>query len=409
MTQPAPAPLRVLYVVSLFPCWSETFILREIRALIDLGVDVRILSLKAPSETLVQAEAAAVRDRVWHPLPRARALQACARTTLRHPRTLLRAGLRVLSGLWRQPLALAKSLLALARGVQQIDRLRAFDPHWIHAHWATYPSTAAWLLADLSQRPFGFTCHAHDLFSDRQLLAGKIKHARLAVTISRYNIDWIGQHIGPSAAQRMRLVRCGVDLAALPLRDTGREPDLLLAVGRLDPIKGFDVLILALAELARRGQQFRCCIVGEGPQRGELEQAIAQHALRNRVELVGALPQAEVRERLYRARLFVLPCRIAADGNRDGIPVALMEAMAAGTPVLSTTVSGVPELIESAREGLLVPADDVAALSAAIADLLGDDALCQRLARAARAKVERQFDARQEAATLLSLVQEALQ
>lgn len=410
MTNSAGAPpLRVLYVVSLFPCWSETFILREIAALLDAGVDVRVVSLKAPNEKLVQPEAAALLDRVWHPLPLLAAARACAAAVLRQPLPVARSTVRLLRGLWRQPRVLAKSLVALTRAVQQIDRLRDFDPQLIHAHWATYPSTAAWLLADLLQRPFGFTCHAHDIFANPQLLAQKIERARLAVTISHYNVDWLAAHATAGAAQKLHLVRCGVDLPALPFRSTGREQSLLLAVGRLDPIKGFDVLIAALAVLARRGITFHCQIVGEGPQRPLLERAIARYALGKQVELTGALPQDQVRALMYRAGVFVLPCRIDAKGNRDGIPVALMEAMAAGTPAISSTVSGVPELIESGCHGLLVAPDDVEALAAAITALLADGDLRQRLAAAARIKVERDHDARREAAKLLALFTEAAQ
>lgn len=405
MTSADTAPLRVLYVVSLFPCWSETFIVREIATLIAAGVDVRILSLKPPSETLVQPEAAALLDRVWHPLPAARGFGAGFAALLRRPRAFAGAAARIAWRLRGQPLALAKSLVALGRGMALLRRIEAFDPQLLHAHWATYPSTVAMALARALGRPFGFTAHAHDIFVDDHLLRDKLEAARLPVTISRYNIDHLSA-LTPRARERLRVVHCGVDLGATRFVREGRRDDLLLAVGRLDPIKGFDVLVEALALLRARGIPFRCRIIGEGPERGALQAAIAGHGLGDRIELAGARGQAEVQAALREAALFVLPCAVAADGNRDGIPVALMEAMAAGAPVLSTRVSGVPELIADGVEGLLVGERDAGALADALQRLLDDAALRERLAAAARAKIEREFDARGEALRLLGMFRE---
>jgi glycosyltransferase involved in cell wall biosynthesis len=202
-------------------------------------------------------------------------------------------------------------------------------------------------------------------------------------------------------------VHCGVDLGATRRVCDGRRGDLLLGVGRLDPIKGFDVLIEALALLAGRGMQFRCRIIGEGSERAALAARIARHGLADRVELAGARGQVEVQAALHEATIFALPCVVGADGNRDGIPVAMMEAMAAGLPVVSTRVSGIPELIGEG-EGLLVAERDPAALADALARLLGDAALRERLAGAARRKIEHEFDARKEALKLLAAFHEVL-
>ena len=177
----------------------------------------------------------------------------------------------------------------------------------------------------------------------------------------------------------------------------------IVTVGRLDPIKGFDVLVDALAELKRRGRRVRCQIIGEGPLRGELQARVDRQGLSELVALVGARAQAEVGAALRAATIFTLPSLIAPSGDRDGIPVSLMEAMAAGAPVVSTRVSGIPELIEDEREGLLVAPQDSRALAEALARLLDDVALRRRLAVAARAKIEREFDAAREANKLLEL------
>jgi glycosyltransferase involved in cell wall biosynthesis len=400
-------PLRILYVVSLFPCWSETFIVREIATLIEAGADVRVLSLKAAHEALVQPDAERLLPRVRHPLPAGKAAIHRARALASHPGRLSAIAGRITRRLKSRPRDLAKSLEAVARGVEHLDWIRAFDPDLIHAHWGTFPSTVAWALAGLLDKPFGFTCHAHDIFVNNHLLREKIEAARVAVTISRYNVSWLEEQVTALARDRLKIIHCGVDLSTLPFRRDGRLEGDILSVGRLDPIKGFEVLVDALAVVSRRGRRVRCRIVGCGPQEGALKRRIARHGLSDVLHLTGALPQEEVGKALYGASIFVLPSVVTASGDRDGIPVSLMEAMAAGTPCVSTRVSGIPELIEHEREGLLAKAGDAAALASAIERLLDDAALRDRLAHAARTKIESEFDARIEGRKLLELFTQA--
>lgn len=399
---------RVVYVVSLFPCWSETFVVREIHALIAAGIDVRILSLKPASETMVQRDAAALMDRVRHPLPASAALAALARTALRHPRVLARTFADVIADGWRHPQVVLKSLTALLRGMAHLDWLREFDPDFIHAHWATYPSTVAWALGRLLDKPFGFTCHAHDIFVERQLLARKLSEAALPVTISRYNAGWLHDHVAPDAAQRLQVVHCGVDIDddAAPTPDA--TPDTILAVGRLVETKGFDTLIDALALLRDRGVAFRCRVVGGGPLDAALRDQARERGVADYIEFAGVQPQEAVRAWIRESAVFALPSRVAADGDRDGIPVALMEAMAGGCAVASTRVSGIPELVEDDVHGLLVDPDDATALADALQRLLRDAMLRRRLAACARARVAQAFDVRKEAMRLRGLMQDAV-
>jgi colanic acid/amylovoran biosynthesis glycosyltransferase len=396
-------PRRLLYVVSLFPCWSETFIVRELTALLAAGAEVQILSLKAPYEKMVQPDAERLMSRAHHPLPPAQAALARLRALVTHPIALSATVLQVVRRLGNQPVEVAKTLEALARGVEHLDWIREFDPDIIHAHWGTYPSTVAWALARMLDKPFGFTCHAHDIFVNDHLLKEKIESAKVAVTISRFNVDWLTERATPRARERLKVVHCGVDLTTIPFRADGREPGLIMTVGRLDPIKGFDVLIDALGELKQQGRPVRCRIIGEGPLEQPMRAAIARYGLTDSVEMTGAMPQAEVRKSLYAASIFALPSVVTPTGDRDGIPVSLMEAMAAGTPSVSTRVSGIPELIGDEQEGLLVPERDAKSLARALARLLDDPTLGTRLAVAARAKVEREFDAAIEGRKMLEL------
>lgn len=401
------APRRVLYIVSAFPAWSETFIVREVRTLIDDGVDVRILSLKGRSDGLVQTDAAAMLDRVCWPQAPLTATRRVLAEVLARPARVLGAAARIVAGTWREPVAMLKSLVAFGRGLEHLHWLRGFDPELIHAHWATYPSTVAWALGRVLDRPFGFTSHAHDIFLHQQLLRTKLEDAALAITISRHNVEWFDRHVSPAANGKLQVVHCGVDLDTLEWKPGGRSDDLIVATGRLHPIKGFDTLIRALALLDQRGTAFRCRIIGDGPLRGELQALVRSLGLEQRVELAGAQPQEVVRASLDEAAVFALPSQVADDGGRDGIPVALMEAMASGCPVVSCLTSGIPELIENGEGGLLVRERDPTALADALQRLLADRALRDRFSHAARQRVEQQFDARTEARKLHRLMMKA--
>lgn len=403
-----PSPRRVLYIVSAFPCLSETFIVREINALIDTGVDVRILSLKHSRDGLVQTDAATLLHRLRAPQRPGVALRRTLGAVLAQPGRVLGAAAQIVAGTWREPVAMAKSLVAFARGLEHMTWLKRFDPELIHAHWATYPSTVAWALGRLIGRPFGFTSHAHDIFTNRHLLLRKLEDSALAVTISNHNVGWFDRHVSPRANRKLQVVHCGVDLERIEWQPDGRSDDLIVATGRLHPIKGFDTLVLALAILKRIGVRFRCRIIGDGPLRGDLHALVHSLGLESQVELAGAQPQEVVRASLAEAAVFALPCQVADDGGRDGIPVALMEAMASGCPVVSCVTSGIPELIGHGESGLLVNERNPAALAEALQCLLEDRALRRRFSVAARQRIEQGFDARKEAHKLHRLMMKAV-
>lgn len=404
-----PAPRRVVYVVSQFPSWSETFIVREIRTLVDAGVDVRILSLRRSSASMVQADAATLMDRASQPPGLPATLWNALRAWTAQPRTVTRAAAIIVAGTWRMPAVLMKSLGTLVRSLGHLEWVREFDPEFIHAHWSTYPTSAAWVLAQVLRRPFGFTSHAHDVFVNRHLLARKIEDAALAVTISQHNVEWLGRTVSPLAGDKLQVVHCGVDLQHIPWRHPeGRASHRILGVGRLASEKGFDTLIKALALLHGSGRSFKCTIIGDGPDKRSLQALIDGFELQDHVELAGVQPQEKVRAALDSATVFVLPCQIAASGSRDGIPVALMEAMASGCPVLSCPVSGVPELITDGVHGLLAAERDPASLANALKRLLSDASLRGRLSVAARQRIELDFDARKEALKLHRLMAKAV-
>ncbi|WP_457097808.1 glycosyltransferase [Lysobacter sp. P5_B9] len=396
-----PSPQRILYVVSQFPSLSETFIVREIQALIDRGVDVRVLSLKQPRENIVQPQAEALLARVMHPASGLQTLGAAFATLLHRPSESLTFLAIMLRELWRRPAALAKSMAAIFRALGRIDEIGAFSPQLLHASWATYPATVAWFLSRVLEVPYSFTSRAHDIFIEDHMMAGKLQSAALAVTITEHNVRFMERWMPAPGAIPVHVIHSSLNLAELPYVRTGRDPRKLLSVGRLVPMKGFDILLKALAELRDRGTEFRCTVIGEGPERTRLENMRSALGLDALVEFPGAMPQGEVTRHMTDSSLMVLPCVVAPNGQSDGIPNVLMESMATGLPVISTRISGIPELVEDGVSGRLVAAGDVGALANAVQALLDAPLQRESFAEAGRRKVERDFDVRIEAGRLL--------
>jgi glycosyltransferase involved in cell wall biosynthesis len=232
-----------------------------------------------------------------------------------------------------------------------------------------------------------------------------MRDARFAVTVSDFNVRHLARH-----ANGTRIVRIynGLDLDRFVPNGTVRDrPPLVLAVGRLIEKKGFDDLLRACAVLAREGVDFRCVVVGKGRERGQLEALVNGLGIAERVALGGPLPREELLRLYPRASVFAAPCVVGSDGNRDGLPTVLVEAMALGVPVVATDVTGIPELVEDGVTGLLVRQRDPDGLAAGLRTLLVDAETAARLARRARWRVEERFDLRVNVAELRRLFVEA--
>jgi glycosyltransferase involved in cell wall biosynthesis len=387
------------YVIRMFPQVSETFIANEILSLERLGVPLRLYSYRRPQETvghecvrLIQSPLTYLPDPLQKHIPEllsaqrtiARAEPGRYRTALRH---VASASIRDRSiEPWKR--LLQAGYLALLLEQSDVERL--------HAHFAHGSTHVALLASMLTGLPFSFSAHARDIYNNAspRLLQEKIRAAELVVTCTRANQQHLRSIVAPEDGEKIELAYHGVDLAKFA-PDEARlveEPPLILSVGRLVEKKGFTTLLQACRVLNGKGVSFRCEIVGEGPERARLEMQIRTLGLECVVSLLGACTQEELVERYRKATVLALPCRVLANGDRDGIPNVLVEAMAMGLPVVSTPVSGIPELIESGRNGLLVPPGNPTELAAAIELLLRDRELRERLARSARATVEERFD-----------------
>jgi len=391
------------YLLKMYPRFSETFILGEILEMERRGRDLVIISLKKPDDgrfhedlSRVRASAQYVPERFpGHPLTY---LLAHLRALGRPGAYLRMAGLTLLHlpGSWK----------AFLRAPLVAERALASGCSRLHAHFASLPAITAMLASILAGLPFTFTAHAKDIFlrgRSRRLLRALILRAEHVVTVSEFNHRWLTSLAG-SRIPSGRIVRIynGVDLERfVPSSSRPSDgPPLILAIGRLVEKKGFSDLVQACATLRDAGLSFRCEIVGKGPLREDLERRIAACGLVGSVRLVGPLPQAEIARRLRTATLLAAPCVVGEDGNRDGLPQVILEAMASGLPLVATRVTGIPEAVQDGVTGRIVEPGRQALLAEALADLISDVDLRIRMGRAARQSAEALFDRRANVALL---------
>lgn len=390
-------PPVILYIASQLPALSETFVYREALGLRARGRAIAVASVHPPQadvgDPAVDALAAEAIG-VYGP-GAATLLRDALAETLAHPgRAVATALLALRDALFARDMPLVrrpKVLWQMLAGLALARRSRSRGVGHIHAHLAHVPTTIAMYAARQLGVAFSFTGHANDLFQQRTLLSEKLRRGAFVACISRWHREFY-REIAPASDERMPIVRCGVDVSVSPPESRASGATLkIVAVGRLIPKKGFDLLIRAVGRLVADGRACSCEIVGGGPQEAALRELIAAQSVAESVTLAGAQPHREAKRRAAAADLFVLPCRVDAAGDRDGIPVALMEAMAAGTCVVSGDLPTIRELVMHEQTGLLTPPGDIDALVAALRRLMDDDDLRTRLAAQGRAHVQAEF------------------
>jgi glycosyltransferase involved in cell wall biosynthesis len=386
--------MRLSYVIGRYPVLTETFIDREIQHLLDRGVDLAIVSIRRPDRSLSPAQVE-LSQRVRYLLPAnvPELLLAHLTALLGRPRTYLRTLAWLLSRPHRGA-SRAKTAMHFGTGIYVAWVLRRRHGVNLHAHFVDRAATVALVAARFLDATYTVTAHAQEIYVNPLMLRERIAGAAFVATCTEYNRAHLAGVVGERHAAKIVRLYHGMPLSELGQATPGRadSPPLILSVAQLSERKGLKHLVRACALLREAGVAFRCEIVGDGPVRGDLERLIADLGVGESVVLTGPLPYPEVVDRYRRATAFALPCIIAPDGDRDGIPNVILEAMAAGVPVVTTPVSGIPEVITDNETGLLVPQADPVALAAAITRVLDDADLGLRLGRAAREFVEREFD-----------------
>jgi glycosyltransferase involved in cell wall biosynthesis len=404
------------YVLKRYPRLSETFILQEILGLERLGLQLYIFAIMDPHEEIVHADVQRVRAPVHYlrtsPLADAvHMLWSHARLFFRAPRGYLSAFKHVLDT--RQPNwnGLYLALRHFMEAGYLVELVRRYRIDHLHAHFANNPTSLARFAQLLIGVPFSFTAHAKDIYTvDPCRLADKIQYGDFTVTCTAYNRQYLNSLIErwqpAAAASKVHLIYHGIDIARFRSRrlasPTTNAPQIL-SIGRLVTKKGHSDLIQACKLLKQKGYRFNCDIYGAGPLQSELEDIIRQLDVGDRVSLQGARPQEELIAIYQSADVFVLAPFIMEDGDRDGLPNVLLEAMACGLPVIASNISGIPELITNGETGLLVEPRDVRELASALGRLLADSSLRARLAAAGQRRVEQHFAAESNFRALAAL------
>jgi glycosyltransferase involved in cell wall biosynthesis len=407
--------LRVGFVVKRYPRYSETFVVREILAHERAGLTIEIFALRPPIDGHFQDLIARVRAPVSYLYLPAEGLfpepLSAATLTANHFWRALKEASDVVPNLWaslgtlRHPQARdVYQALQLAREV----RVKRIDH--LHAPFANDAATVARLGARLAGLSYSFTARAKDIFHESVQasdLRQKLRDASGVVTVSDYHLDYLRQTYGPLASHVQRIYN-GLDLDEFPYRTPRDRPRKILAIGRLVEKKGFPDLIDACALLVGKGCSFSCRIIGNGPLNADLLTQIERLGLQDQVALVGPRPQSEIIQEVQNAAVLAAPCIVCPDGDRDGLPNVIQEALALGTPVVSTDVTGIPEVVRHGETGLQVPQHDPLALAAALERLLCDGELRVELASRARRFMEDEFNIHRNTARRRALFQTAV-
>ncbi len=391
----------VAYVMKRYPRLSETFILNEIRVMERLGADLQIFSLLQPEPPPHHPTVSEVKASL-HALP-AKFWAKTAAIARAHGSAIMASPVRYGKAIWcailwstltRSPFSVWKQFV---RAGFVAATCRRTGVRHIHAHFANDPATVVHFASLMSGIPFSVTAHAKDLYlTSKRVIRRRARAAVFVATCTDYNARYLRDLLGPEGRRKIHLVYHGIDLSTFSTKqeaqDTVPSVPRILSVGRLVPKKGHDDLIEACAILRDVGYEFRCTIVGGGPLKAELQSLITRLRLGNVVSLEGPMTHADLIGLYGQADLFALAPRITEDGDRDGIPNVIAEAMAIGLPVVSTNVSGIPELVRHGRTGLLAPPNDPRALADAIARMITNPDLVSSLAGAARTLLESEFN-----------------
>jgi colanic acid/amylovoran biosynthesis glycosyltransferase len=401
----AAEPVRVAYLMSRFPKLTETFILYEMVALEQQGVAVEIYPLLREPTDVVHPEAVPLVARAhFHPFISRAVLRAHWHFLRRRPGAYLGALGALLQGTWRSRRYFTRAVALFPKAVYFAYQMAASGVQHVHAHFASHPAAAALVIRRLTGIPYSFTAHGSDIHRDKTMLCQKVAEADFVVPISDYNRQVILEACRGEHAEKLVVIHCGVDTGLIQPQESGVEsgdrPFSLLCIGTLHEVKGQKILLEAGRLLKERNVDFTCGFVGDGPDEDALVAQAQAAGLAEIVHFHGRLTRPEVIERLRLADVVVAPSVPSRDGRREGIPVALIEAMSSGRTVVASRLSGIPELVKDMQSGLLVPPGDAVALADALECLYREPALRRRLAQAGRKRVEAGFDLHGNAAKL---------
>ena len=387
------------YLFERFPSFTQTFCYREVIEMRRQGAAVPVYSIRRPDSIPVDCPAALAADVRYLPEP------ALLGQEMKTVRMLGRYPLPIVLQIrtWGKRNAKARLLEAAWLG----PKLRAAGIRHVHAHFAGIAAQTAWWMKKFYGITFSFTGHANDMFCETGLpvtLDDLVREASFVVVVSEFTRDWLCRR-SPGHAEKIHRIYNGLDLASLTPSVPALGTPRIISVGRYIEKKGFADLIDACAILRSRNLDFECEIIGGGPLEEPLRARIASLGLQDSVILAGPRPQEEVREKLSSAKLFVLACAAEPDGGMDTLPTVIVEAMAAGLPVISTRLAAVPEMVEHGATGLLVGERQPESLADAMAEILLDSELGRRFGQAGKQLAAERFASQPTVASLRALLE----
>ena len=393
----------ITYIIGTYPGLTTTFIDREVLVLRGMGVQLQILSIRQPW-TKLSSEQEELRKDVtyllpvkWLPL-----IISLLRYALTKPKRFFSTLVYLLTRPHPSLRARLMTLIHFIEGVYAAYILRRAPGQHLHAHFIDRAATVALVASRLLDIPYSVTAHASDIYVNPVLLKEKLARAKFVSTCTAYNRSYLSQFGKDLFNHKLLCIYHGLELDRYVYEQrTNSTRPIILSVGQLQERKGLSYLVEACGKLRDRGIQFECRIIGEGPLRPTLQDQIQRLGLENFVRLLGALPHEEVIAQYQEATVFTLPAILGKDGDRDGIPNVILEALSMGLPVVSTSHSGIPEVIEEGVNGLLVPPEDASALSVALERLICDPEMGSVFGKAGRQIVADRFNPEKNARRLL--------
>lgn len=348
--------MKIAYLMSRFPKVTETFVVNEIHELLRANIDVAIYPLKREKQPVVQPKAQSLMERVFYtPVINGAILKANFATLFAHPVKYLATLLRVIRCNLGSLNFLLGAIGYFPKAVYLAKLMKSHQVTHIHAHFVSHPTLVAYIINRLTDIPYSFTAHGSDLHKRQDMLKDKFANARFAIMISQYNQEFFYRHTQIAPSDKMHIVRCGFDNETFvsSRKAIPAGPAQIVCVASLREVKGHTYLLDAAAALRERNLDFTMHFIGDGEERETLQQKIEKLGLTKHVLLHGAKTQAEILPFLQQADVFTLASFKTKSGNREGIPVVLMEAMAMEIPIVASNVSGIPELVKDNLTGLL--------------------------------------------------------
>ena len=415
MPDNAKTALRVAYLAPEIPALSATFVYNEILELTKKGVKVKPFSVHRPSHIASESSLTDLKNDVFHlyEVSKGHVLLDSLTMLVTHPAGYFKAASRLMLDIWHQGL-ISRSAIGLTYrffyAATLAKQLKKANIQHLHVHFAHIPTDIAMYAAPMANIGFSVQAHANDLFERGWLLKQKVSRSAFFATISEFNQRFLEKL--QAEPRKIKIVRCGVDQNWQPPVKSSQNNKIFTigTVGRLVEKKGIDTLIDATAILIKQGHVIRLKIAGSGPLENSLKLQLDNLALlETLVEFVGALPHDEVASFITGLDLFVLPCKEDRQGDMDGIPVVLMEAMLCEVPVISTELSGIPELVINQVSGLTITPGNAAELSKAIIQIINSPDTAKQLVSGGKQRVNDEFLLAANVSKLISLIEEAVE